>query len=150
MHASYAHSWTDVTFSELPITWSPPTWIIITHSIWSCLWMVSVSFGWFRMQWSAIFHKPRLAHVSPHLWELYWLPICFPFQLKILVITFNALQGLGPDYLKDHSSPFTSTQPTRMERQDMLQVPSIRVFIWWEHEKWLSWIWTFLYETSFS
>lgn len=35
------------------------------------------------------------------LWDLHWLPIIFCAQLKVLVLTYGALYGLGPGYLKE-------------------------------------------------
>lgn len=48
---------------------------------------------------------PRSAHVTPLLCELHWLSICFSVKLKVLVITFKAPHGMGPNYLRDHLSP---------------------------------------------
>lgn len=34
-------------------------------------------------------------HISSNLTTLYWLPICFRIDFKILLITFKALHGLN-------------------------------------------------------
>lgn len=40
-------------------------------------------------------------NVSLVLWELHWLPIIFSTQFKMPALTYNALNHLGPGYLKD-------------------------------------------------
>lgn len=56
-----------------------------------------------------VYCKPRL--VSPLLWELPWLPICFRVQDKILVIPLNALHALGAVQLEDDCSPLHPFSP---------------------------------------
>ena len=51
---------------------------------------------------------PRFAHITPYLKEFHWLPVKFRINLKNLVLTFQAICGLAPQYLceliriKDH------------------------------------------------
>ncbi|KAM6455405.1 protocadherin alpha-5-like isoform 1-T1 [Liasis olivaceus] len=47
-------------------------------------------------------------------------------QFKVLVMTYKALHGMEPGYLRDHLSPLTSTQPIRSSRKGMLWVPLLR------------------------
>lgn len=50
--------------------------------------------------------------------------ICFWFQLRVLIATFETLPGLGPGCLKDHLFSRASISGTRTRRQEMLWVPS--------------------------
>ena len=43
----------------------------------------------------------KFDHVSPTLYELYWLPIAKRIEFKILLITYKALHDHGPLYLKE-------------------------------------------------
>ena len=49
-------------------------------------------------------------HIIPVLNFLYWLPVIYRSQYKILMYTFNALQGTAPQYLEELVVPY---QPTR-------------------------------------
>ena len=73
----------------------------------------------------AILGAPRVAHVTPLLRELHWVPVCFWVQFKVLVITFKALHGMGPGYLSNHLFPITSTHPTQSCREGMLRTPLV-------------------------
>uniref|UniRef100_A0A803TEJ9 Reverse transcriptase domain-containing protein n=1 Tax=Anolis carolinensis TaxID=28377 RepID=A0A803TEJ9_ANOCA len=45
------------------------------------------------------------ARSMPLFKELHWLPFTFRTQFKVQVITYKALNGLGPTYLRDRISP---------------------------------------------
>ncbi|KAF7249528.1 Serine protease inhibitor Kazal-type 6 [Varanus komodoensis] len=45
----------------------------------------------------------RYVHMTPVLRQLHWLPIEVRAQFKVLVMTYKALNGLGPGYLKECS-----------------------------------------------
>ena len=40
-------------------------------------------------------------HISPFLKELHWLPDKYRIEFKILILTFQAIDGLAPEYLCD-------------------------------------------------
>lgn len=46
----------------------------------------------------AVLGSSRVTYVTPLLHKLHWLLVCFQVQLKILVMTFKALYGVGPSY----------------------------------------------------
>ena len=76
----------------------------------------------------AVLGAPRRAHITPLLCELHWLPVCFWVQFKVLVITFKALHGMGPGYLKDRLVPIRSTCPTQACKEGMLRTRSTKEF----------------------
>lgn len=43
----------------------------------------------------------RYDHITPVLRALHWLPISYRIQFKILLLTFKALHGMAPDYIRD-------------------------------------------------
>ncbi|KAF7240922.1 Craniofacial development protein 2 [Varanus komodoensis] len=43
----------------------------------------------------------RYAHMTPVLHQLHWLPIEARAQFKVLIMTYKALNGLGPGYLNE-------------------------------------------------
>ena len=42
----------------------------------------------------------RQEHITPILRSLHWLPVHYRIVFKILLLTYKALNGLAPDYLK--------------------------------------------------
>ncbi|KAF7239088.1 Sodium-dependent phosphate transporter 2 [Varanus komodoensis] len=48
----------------------------------------------------------RYAHMTPVLRQLHWLPIEARAQFKVLVMTYKALNGLGPGYLNERLRPY--------------------------------------------
>ncbi|KAF7253695.1 hypothetical protein EYD10_00878 [Varanus komodoensis] len=49
----------------------------------------------------------RYVHMTPVLRQLHWLPIQVRAQFKVLVMTYKALNSLGPGYLKERLHPYT-------------------------------------------
>ena len=44
---------------------------------------------------------PRICHITPILEDLHWLLIKYRIQFKIVLLTFQCLYGLAPQYLVD-------------------------------------------------
>ncbi|XP_054842011.1 uncharacterized protein LOC129334090 [Eublepharis macularius] len=53
------------------------------------------------------------SHITPVLRQLHWLPVEFRIMFKVLVLTFKALSGLGPAYLRDRLSLYVPRRPLR-------------------------------------
>ncbi|XP_060124758.1 uncharacterized protein LOC132591228 [Zootoca vivipara] len=68
----------------------------------------------------------RRDHITPVLKDLHWLPVRFRAQFKVLVLTFKALNGLGPVYLKERLHPHRSARTLRSSSEGLLAVPSLR------------------------
>ncbi len=63
-------------------------------------------------------------HISPVMSTLHWLPTnCIDF--KILLITFNALNGLAPQYLNKLLSHYSPPRPLRSQNSGHLIIPRI-------------------------
>ena len=57
-----------------------------------------------RVQNSAarlICNVSRFDHITPTLFKLYWLPLKFRIDFKILLITYKSIHGLAPEYLSE-------------------------------------------------
>uniref|UniRef100_A0A803TMD6 Reverse transcriptase domain-containing protein n=1 Tax=Anolis carolinensis TaxID=28377 RepID=A0A803TMD6_ANOCA len=55
--------------------------------------------------------------------ELHWLPFTFRTQFKVQVITYKALNGLGPSYLSDRLSPYEPARSLRSSGEALLSLP---------------------------
>lgn len=51
---------------------------------------------------------PRAAQITQLLHKLHWLPDCFWIQFMMLVVTFKALYGMDPGYLRAISRQWAS------------------------------------------
>ncbi|KAF7252606.1 putative RNA-directed DNA polymerase from transposon BS [Varanus komodoensis] len=67
----------------------------------------------------------RCSHITPVLHQLHWLPIEVRAQFKVLVMTYKALNGLGPGYLKECLRPYMPSCPLRSATDALLQEPSV-------------------------
>ncbi|KAF7237995.1 Butyrophilin subfamily 1 member A1, partial [Varanus komodoensis] len=68
----------------------------------------------------------RYVHMTPVLRQLHWLPIEVWAQFKVLVITYKALNSLGPGYLKEHLHPYMPSHPLRSATEALLREPSMK------------------------
>ena len=68
----------------------------------------------------------RFDSVGPLLQRLHWLPVPFRAQFKVLVLTFKALHGSGPGYLRDRLLPYNPTRTLRSSEGAFLTVPPPR------------------------
>ncbi|KAF7238128.1 Inhibitor of growth protein 4 [Varanus komodoensis] len=64
--------------------------------------------------------------MTPVLRQLHWLPIEVRAQFKVLVMTYKALNGLGPGYLKERLHPYMSAHPLRSVGEALLREPSMK------------------------
>ena len=57
-----------------------------------------------RIQNSAarlVCYLSRFCHITPTLFSLQWLPVCFRIEFKLLILAFKAIHGLAPQYITD-------------------------------------------------
>ncbi|XP_062830654.1 uncharacterized protein LOC134297353 [Anolis carolinensis] len=60
---------------------------------------------------------------TPLFKELHWLPFIFRAQFKVQVITYKALNSLGPTYLRDRISPYEPARSLRSWGEALLSLP---------------------------
>ncbi|KAF7239029.1 hypothetical protein EYD10_14250 [Varanus komodoensis] len=68
----------------------------------------------------------RYVHMTPVLRQLHWLPIEVRAQFKVLVMSYKALNGLGPGYLKERLHPYVPDRPLRSAGEALLREPSVK------------------------
>ncbi len=64
-------------------------------------------------------------HISPVLSTLHWLPIKHCIDLKILLITYESLIGLAPQYLSELLSHYSPSRPLQSQNSGHLIIPRI-------------------------
>ncbi|XP_053104853.1 leucine-rich repeat-containing protein 39 isoform X1 [Hemicordylus capensis] len=69
----------------------------------------------------------RRDHITPVLKELHWLPICFWAKYKVLVITYKALNSLGPGFLRERLLCNEPRRPLRSSGEVRLHLPPARL-----------------------
>lgn len=64
-------------------------------------------------------------HISPVLASLHWLPVKSRIEFKILLLTYKALNGLAPSYLKELIVPYYPSRTLRSQDAGLLVVPKV-------------------------
>ena len=72
--------------------------------------------------------RRKFDYISPMLKELHWLPLEHRISYKILLFTYNALNGHVPHYLAAFTSKYVSPRPFCLKDQYLLNLPR------WQHE----------------
>ncbi|KAF7253392.1 ERI1 exoribonuclease 3 [Varanus komodoensis] len=68
----------------------------------------------------------RYAYMTPVLRQLHWLPIEAWAQFKVLIMTYKALNGLGPGYLNERLRLYMPDRPLRSAGESLLREPSMK------------------------
>lgn len=71
-------------------------------------------------------NAPRFCHITPITLDLHWLPIRARINFEVLLLTFNALRGLAPQYLRSLISIKTSCYNLRDSNTLLLAMPSVK------------------------
>jgi hypothetical protein len=69
----------------------------------------------------------KFDHVTPMLQELHWLPITFRIQYKVLLMTYNALSGSAPSYIRELLHEKKATRTLRTSGQHLLKQPRTKL-----------------------
>ena len=69
----------------------------------------------------------KTSHITPVLYQLHWLPVQYRIQYKILLLTFKALHGSAPEYIRALIRPKVSTRVLRSSNHMLLEVPPTRL-----------------------
>nr|XP_055049551.1 uncharacterized protein LOC129435072 [Misgurnus anguillicaudatus] len=64
-------------------------------------------------------------HISPILASLHWLPVKYRIQFKISLITYKALNGLAPSYLRELLSEYNPSRTLRSQNSGLLIIPRL-------------------------
>ena len=69
-------------------------------------------------------NTPWKSHIRPTLQQLHWLPVESRIRFKVLVLTFKAIHGSGPTYLRDHLSLYSPQRTLRSSDANLLEIPN--------------------------
>ena len=69
---------------------------------------------------------PKHEHITPSLVALHWLPVRKRIEFKVLLLTYNALCGQGPQYIQDMLVPYAPSRTIRTRGYKPLQVPRMK------------------------
>ena len=64
------------------------------------------------------------SHIRPTLQQLHWLPVEFRIKFKVLVLTFKAIHGSGPAYLRDRLPLYSPQRTLRSSDANLLEIPN--------------------------
>ena len=68
----------------------------------------------------------KFDHITPILASLHWLPITSRSDLKVLLLTYKALHGLAPSYLKDLIIPYNPSRTLQSLGSGLLSLPKVK------------------------
>ena len=64
-------------------------------------------------------------HISPVVASLHWVLVKSRIELKILLLTFKALNNMAPLYRKERIVPYQPTRALRSQNSGLLVVPKV-------------------------
>jgi len=73
-----------------------------------------------------ITRTPRRDHMTPVLKELHWLPAEYRPQYKVLLLTYKALHGAAPPYIRDMIREYQPARTLRSSNRSLLEIPRMR------------------------
>ena len=71
-------------------------------------------------------YRVEYHRIFPTLSALHWLPVHFCASFKVMMLTYKALNGLGPQYLTECLLPARSAQPTKSSQARWLRTLTLR------------------------
>ena len=74
-----------------------------------------------------ITRSKKYEHITPVMKQLHWLPVSFRITYKILLITYKALNGLAPGYIRDLLHVYRPARQLRSSARNLLSVPTIKL-----------------------
>ena len=69
----------------------------------------------------------KYENISPILAKLHWLPVSSRVEYKILLLTFRALNNIGPQYIRDLLNIYTPPRNLRSIDKHVLVVPNLKM-----------------------
>ena len=66
-------------------------------------------------------------HITPVLVDLHWLPVKQRIDFKILLLTYKALNGLAPAYMRELLIPYSRKRTLRSTENHLLTPPRCRL-----------------------
>ena len=69
----------------------------------------------------------KYEHITPVLQSLHWLPVPYRIEYKILLLTFKALNGMAPKYLRELITLYEPSRALRSTDSGLLTVKKTRL-----------------------
>ena len=69
----------------------------------------------------------KYEHISPVLKRLHWLPVKKRVEFKIILLTYKALHGMTPEYIRDLLSAYVPSRELRSSNHHLLTIPKTRL-----------------------
>ncbi len=63
--------------------------------------------------------------ITPVLRSLHWLPVTFRIDIKVLLLIYKSLNGLGPNYIADMLTEYKPNRPLRSLGLSQLEIPRV-------------------------
>ena len=104
--------------------WSPPDWTTATHSMQAFPRLTRKLQLVQNAAAQVLINTPWKSHIRPILQQLHWLPVEFRIRFKVLILTFKALSGPGPTYLRDRLFLFILGRILRSSDAYLLEIPN--------------------------
>ena len=74
-------------------------------------------------------------HITPVLVDLHWLPVKQRIDFKILLLTYKALNGLAPAYIRELLTPYIHARTLRSMDNNLLEPPKhmeVSIGVFWQ------------------
>ena len=71
-------------------------------------------------------------HITPTLIHLHWLPVKSRITYKILLLTYESLHSLAPQYLSDLLHPYTQSRTLHSSGTHQLSIPHTKLPTLWD------------------
>ena len=68
----------------------------------------------------------KYSSTTPTLKKLHWLPVKYRIIFKVVLLTFKALRGMAPNYLKTLLQSYMPSRSLRSEIENLLIIPKAR------------------------
>ena len=68
----------------------------------------------------------KFDHITPTLASLHWLPITSRSDFMVLLLTYKALHGQAPSYLKDLIIHYSPSRPRHSLGAGLLSLPKVK------------------------
>ena len=68
----------------------------------------------------------KYSSITPTLKKLHWLPVKYRIIFKVVLLTFKALHGLAPNYLRTLLQNYIPSRSLRSETGNLLIMPKAR------------------------
>ena len=81
---------------------------------------------WGHLAARVVTRSSKYSSITPTLKKLHWLPVKYRIIFKVVLLTFKALHGLAPNYLRTLLQSYIPSRSLRSETGNLLIMPKAR------------------------